>query len=423
MKKLALFGGDPILPDELPPYKSLSSDEEKAILSVLHSDCLSGFYGSWQKGFLGGPKVQSFEEAWSTKFDCKFSVSVNSNTTGLIAALGAIGLSPGDEVIVPPTTMSATAMAPIVYGGIPVFVDIEPDTFCLDVEKVQQNITTRTKAIIAVNLFGQPADLCRLKSLCDSQNIYLIEDNAQAMLAKQNQLYTGTIGDIGVFSLNYHKHIHTGEGGMCTTNSSKLAKRMQMIRNHAEAVVEQANEHDLTNMLGFNFRMTEMSAAIGLVQLQNIDSHVRKRTKFAEKLSEGISNLDGISAPAIREKSTHSFYNWMVKYDSSKVGVSRSKFVKALKAEGVPCFEGYVRPLYLLPIFQKRIAIGENGYPFNLSNRKYNKGLCPTAEKLFENEFIGIECCAYDYSTELTELIIDAFQKVHREKHQIIEAV
>src|SRR5262249_5209652 len=157
--------------------------------------------------------------------------SINSATSGLMAAMGAAGISPGDEVIMPPFTMSATAMAPLTYGGIPVFVDIEPDTFCLDLDAVRAAIGARTRAVLAVNLFGHPARLHELRALCDEHGLKLIEDNAQAMLAEEHGRYAGTIGHIGVFSLNYHKHIHSGEGGICTTDDERLARRLQQIRN------------------------------------------------------------------------------------------------------------------------------------------------------------------------------------------------
>ena len=215
--------------------------------------------------------------------------------------MGAIGISPGDEVIIPPTTMSATAMAPLVYGGIPVFADIENKTFCIDPVKVEEKINKNTKAIIAVNLFGHPAQLKKLKNIAKKYNIYLIEDNAQAPLALENGKYCGTVGDIGVFSLNYHKHIHSGEGGICCTNNNELALRMQLIRNHAEASIEFTGLKDITNMIGYNYRMTELSAAIAIVQLRNIKKHVELRKRLSEKLSTYVSNLPGLT-PHLLEK-------------------------------------------------------------------------------------------------------------------------
>jgi perosamine synthetase len=162
MDKLALLGGTPVIKGELPHYNSLGEQELEAVISVMRSGCLSGFYGSWCDEFFGGPQVRAFEEAWSERFKTKHSISVNSASSGLFAAVGAAGVGPGDEVIVPPYTMSATVIAPILYGGIPVFADIEPETFCIDPDKVKECISPRTKAIIAVNLFGHPSKLRQL---------------------------------------------------------------------------------------------------------------------------------------------------------------------------------------------------------------------------------------------------------------------
>ena len=165
-------------------------------------------------------------------------------------------------------------------------------------------------------------------------NLFLIEDNAQGPLATEGNKYAGTIGDIGIFSLNYHKHIHSGEGGICVTNNANLAKRMQMIRNHAEAVVGPSNTKDLTNMIGFNFRMTEITAAIAIQQLKQIDQHVNKRVDIAEEFSLNLSNLPGIDVPKVRKDCRHVYYVWAIKYDKNKMGVSRKRFVEALNAQG-----------------------------------------------------------------------------------------
>lgn len=419
MSNLAFLGGNKVINKELPAYKSLGVAEEKAVVDVVRSGSLSGFFGSWQNGFLGGPKVREFEAAWAKRFDVRHVVSVNSNTSGLTAAMGAIGIGPGDEVIVPCTTMSATAMAPIFYGGVPVFADITEDTFCIDINSVRDNLTEKTKAVIAVNLFGHPAPLAELYKLCQEKGIYLIEDNAQAPLATENGKFCGTIGHIGVFSLNYHKHIHTGEGGMCCTDNENLAQRLQMIRNHAEAVVESAGVGDLTNMVGMNLRLTEMSAAVGFVQLNDIDEHISRRQNLAESLSKGLSGLEGITVPVVRESCRSVYYCWVLRYDSKTVGVSRKTFIDALRAEGYPCFPGYVRPLYMLPAFQRRIAIGGEGFPFSLSNREYSAGLCPVAERLHEHEIIGFETCAYEVNANNSAHLVEAFCKVHAARSEL----
>ena len=417
IEKLALAGGTPVLGQPLPPYNSLGEEEVSAVEAVVRSGSLSGFYGSWGAEFLGGTKVKEFERAWAARFDVPYVVSVNSATSGLFAALGALGVGPGDEVIVPPYTMSATVMAPLVYGGIPVFADIEDETFCLDIESVRAAIGPRTRAIIAVNLFGHPARLAALAELAAARGVALIEDNAQGPLAEENGRYAGTIGDIGVFSLNYHKHVHAGEGGMCVTRDPQLALRLQAIRNHAENIVEPAGIASLANMVGFNYRLTELSAAVGLEQLRKIDGHVQRRQQLAERLSEGVRDLEGLLPPAVRAGCRHVYYVWAMRIEEEALGVPRAAFSKALAAEGFPHFVGYTRPLYLLPAFQKRIAIGSNGWPFTLTERRYDPGLCPVSERLYERELVCFETCAYDVDERHADLLIEAIRKVHANRH------
>ena len=415
--KLALHGGQPVIDHPLPPDSTIGEAEFDAVRRVFQRGALSGFYGSWGEEFLGGVEVRQFEKAWGERFDVPHVVSVNSATSGLYAAMGALGISPGNEVIVPPFTMSATVMAPLIYGGIPVFVDIEPETFCLDVEKVAAAITPQTRAIIAVNLFGHPAQLHELAALAWSRGIALVEDNAQGPMATESDSYAGTVGDIGVFSLNYHKHIHTGEGGMCVTRDAGLALRLQAIRNHAENIVAPAAIADPVNMIGYNYRMTEMSAAVGIAQLARIEAEVSRRQCLAERLSAGLAGLEGITPPIVRTGCRHVYYVWTARLDEDRLGVSREKFSQALAAEGFPHFAGYVQPLYLLPVFQKRVAIGRDGWPFTLSDRQYFKGMCPVAEQMYERELHCFETCAFRIDDQDLDDLIAAFRKVHASRH------
>lgn len=414
MSELAIFGGEPVIGEEPRRYRSMGEAEARAVAEVMASDCLSGFYGSPGDEYWGGPKVQAFEAAWCERYGVAHAISVNSATSGLFAAVGAVGVSPGDEVIVPPWTMSATAMAPLVYGGIPIFADIEDETFGLDPEAVRAAITDKTRAILAVNLFGHPARLEELREIADERGLFLVEDNAQAPLGASSGRPCGRIGHIGVFSLNYHKHIHTGEGGVCVTDDDVLGKRLAMIRNHGENAIEWLGMDDLTNMVGFNYRMTEMSAAVGLVQLENINAHVEPRERFAEILSEGARNLRGLKVPAVREGCRHNYYCWCATYDAGDAGVDRDLFRDALIAEGVPCFTGYVEPLYRLPTFQKRIAFGREGYPFTLGAPDYTKVHCPVTERLYRDQALLIEVCSLEPSEELAQRMGEAITKVHR---------
>jgi dTDP-4-amino-4,6-dideoxygalactose transaminase len=421
MSQLALFGGPPVLSAPLATYNSIGDEELEAVTRVMRAGCLSGFYGSWGEQFLGGPVVRAFEDAWRTRFGVRHAMSVNSATSGLYAAIGAVGIGPGDEVIVPPYTMSATAMAPLIYGGIPVFADIEPDTFCLDPAAVRRLITPRTKAILAVNLFGHPARLAELLDIANEHGLMLVEDNAQAPLAKEGDRFAGTIGHIGVFSLNYHKHVHTGEGGMCVTDDDQLARRLQLIRNHAESIVEDIALEDLTNMVGFNYRMTELCAAVGIEQLKKMDQHVRRRQVLAEQLTAGVADLEGLTPPRVRESCQSVYYAWALRLDEAVLGVSRERFSEALAAEGLPHGVGYVRPLYLLPLFQQRIALGRGGFPFTLSDRSYEAGLCPVAERMHQQELLLYEICMYDAAHACGERLVEAIRKVHRHRGELTQ--
>ncbi|TRZ93412.1 MAG: DegT/DnrJ/EryC1/StrS family aminotransferase, partial [Rhodocyclaceae bacterium] len=348
-------------------------------------------------------------------FEVKHAVTVNSNTSGLIAAVGAIGIEPGDEVIVSPWTMSASATAIVVWNAIPVFADIEDETFNLDPASIERNITPRTRAIMVTDIFGHAADMDAIMAIARKHKLKVIEDCAQAPAARYRGRYAGTIADIGVFSLNYHKHIHTGEGGVCVTNDAALAERLQLIRNHAEAVVAGKGIEDISNMIGFNFRMTEIEAAIGIEQLKKLKTLTDARTSQAARLDAGLSGLRGLRTSVVKPDCSHVYYAYPLVYDDAQTGVPREQVVKALRAEGVPASMGYLN-LHLLPMYQKRIAHGRNGFPWSASFYtgavSYAKGICPVAEDLQDRRFIVMGMCLFDYTAQDIDLLVSAFRKV-----------
>ena len=414
---LAINGGTPVITKPFPPYRSLGEEEIAAANRVLRSGVLSAFIGAPGSGFYGGPEVQALEQEAAERFGVKHVVSVNSWTSGLVAAMGAIGLEPGDEVIVTPWTMVATATAILHWNAIPVFADIDPQTFNIDPNAVEAVITPRTRAIAAVDIFGQSADMPALRAIADRHGLKLVTDTAQAPGALINGVAAGTLADIGGFSLNYHKHIHCGEGGLLVTNDDRLAERLRLIRNHGEAVIQSSKAEDLTNVLGHNFRLGEIEAAIAREQLHKLPSLVASRQAAAARLTAALSKLPGLIPPAVSSGRTHVYYVYGMQLDLQKLGKDRDWIVNALKAEGVTgLFAGY-QNVHLLPLFRNRIAYGVHGFPWKglvrgESEVVYGHGLCPVAEQLHAHSFFGLNLCAHDFNDSECDAVIRAFQRV-----------
>lgn len=414
--KLAINGGNPYIREEFTAYNSIGKEEVRAATEVLESGVLSGFIGRSGKNFLGGPKVREFEEVVADFFDVRFAVSVNSWTSGLIAGLGSLELEPGDEVIVSPWTMCASATSILQWNAIPVFADIDPITLCLDPASVEARISNRTKAIMSVDIGGHPADTDALNRIAKKYNLKIMSDTAQAPGAKNAGRYAGTLTDLGGYSLNYHKHIHTGEGGLIVTNDPDIALRAQMIRNHAEAVVDSNNHEYLRNMVGYNFRLGEIEAAIGIEQMKKLPTAVKGRQKAAEKLISGLSGLSGLELPKTLAGYTHSYYMFFMKIDPSITGVSRDQIYDALRAEGVPGLGTKFENLHLLPMFQEKIAFGSRGVPWTAdyctNDIVYSKGICPVAEKLHDESYLGFQMCVHEMKEHELDKMIGAFCKV-----------
>lgn len=428
MKKLAINGGKPVRTNLFPAYNTIGEEEKRSVMQVLETGNLSQFLGAWHKDFYGGPTVQQFEKDWATKFNSKYAITVNSNTSGLFTAIGACGLKPGDEVIVSPYTMSASALAPIIYGAVPVFADVDYDNYGLSPDSVEKCITSRTKAILVVHIFGNPAKMQEIVRLARKHNLYIIEDCAQAPLAEyQNQL-VGTIGDIGIFSLNYHKHIHTGEGGVIVTQNDELAERVFLIRNHGENVVEPKGVKNVWNTYGFNFRMTEMEAAIGIEQLKKLPSLLDERIKNANYLAKELGNIPGIIPPTLDSANKHVYYVQPFKFKSDIIGVDRNIFINAIKAEipsallreDTPLISsGYVKPLYLQPLYQQKATHCSFNCPRYEGDVNYERGICPITEKLHFQELFTHEFMRPGMSKSDMDDVVTAFQKVYDNRDEL----
>lgn len=412
---LAINGGNKEIDFEFSRYNSFGDEEAAAVANVMKSGVLSDFIGAPGTKFLGGTKVKEFENALSTKFDCGYSISVNSWSSGLTTIVGALGIEPGDEVLVSPWTMCASATAILHWNAIPIFVDIETDTYCIDPAKLEEQITSRTRAILAIDIFGQSADMNAINAVAKKHNLAVISDTAQAPGALYHGKLAGTLGTVGGYSFNYHKHIHTGEGGMIVTRDSDIADKCQKIRNHAEAVMCN-EEHLLPNMVGFNYRMGELEAALGVQQLAKLDLAIASRQRAAQQLNQGLAKLPGLKVPVVRQNCTHVYYFYGLQHDAKKTGVSRDRVYKALCAEGVPFLSNCYQNLHLFPMYQKKIAYGRYGFPWSMRIDRdfdYSRGICPVAEQLNDKSFMGIFMCGSNYTHEEVSGIVNAFHKVY----------
>ncbi len=372
----------PKVKGEIARYNSINSEERRAAYLALR-DPLSGFIGGAQRG---GYWVQALEERWAERFEVRHAVACNSATSGLLAAAFAVGLEKGDTFAVSPYTMSATAAAPMFTGAEPVFIDVEDETFCLDWANYYGGNHIRPKAVFITNLFGHPSQAMNtMPELVQGQ--FLIEDNSQAPFAMEGGCYAGTFGDIGVFSLNVHKHIHCGEGGICVTDSDELADKLRRFINHSEMA---------GGPIGLNLRLSEVSAAIALAQLNRADKIIGARIEQAEAIIDAIGDIPGLRMPVVREGCKHVYYAvpFLVEHEFTRF---RKKFVARMQIEGVPLSEGYVAPLYRLPAFSKFA-------------RK-----CPVAEGLHDRRLFLFENCAWSPTKEQIKQIGNAFKKVAEE--------
>ena len=405
-------------------FSTIDKREIIAVNKVLKNKKLSSFVASKNKDFTGsshdgGKKIIEFERKICQFFNVKYSLVVNSWTSGLVCIVGSLQLEPGDEIILPTWTMSACASSILHWNCIPVFVDIDKNNFCLDIKDVEKKISKKTKAIMAVDIFGQSANYSELKKISKKYNLKLISDTAQAIGSKYKEIYSGTVSDIGGFSLNHHKHIQTAEGGIIVTNNKNLYEKCKLIRNHAEVTVgniKSKNKFALLNMIGENFRMGEIEAAIGIEQLKKLKKIIENRQSVAKKIINGLKGLKGLKIPSTEFGNTNSYYVLPLVVDTKIIKTKRDQIVSSLNKIGLECFFGGYLNLHRLPTYKHKIAYGKKGFPWNLTqngkNIKYKAGSLPIAEHLHNNSFIGLEMCMYELSNKEISKLIKSFKKV-----------
>jgi perosamine synthetase len=424
MSVLAINGGKPIRTRPFQPYNPFGEAERRAVLEVIDSGQLSGFVGSYCDEFYGGPRVRRLETVWAEAYRVKHAVSANSATSSLYSALAALQVGPGDEVIVTPFTMSATITSIIFNHAVPVFVDVESDTFNLDPAKIEAAITPRTRAIMVVHLFGHPAAMPSIMDIARRHGISVIEDNAQSIDAKIGGKFAGTFGDIGVFSLNRHKLIQSGEGGLALTDDDELATRMRLVRNHGENAAEGFGLGRSSHIVGLNFRMTELDAAVAYEQFVKRDQIIGVITAMAAYLDEALKDLPGLQPVAVRQGFTHTRMHHTLLFDTELAGVERDPFVRAVQAEGIPVWGGYVTPQYMQPFLQQKNVFGATGCPLRCPHyagtlQDYAAGLCPVAEELHAT-MINHDLHRPPNTVEDMRDVVAAFRKVYEHRSELV---
>jgi perosamine synthetase len=354
---LAIHGGRPTRPSML-PYGRQSIDENdiEAVVRALRSDWLTT-----------GPKVAEFEEAVAAFVGAKCAVSFSSGTAALHAAAFAAGLQPGDEAITTPMTFAATANCVLYQGAMPVFADVEPGTLNIDSDQVKRRISSRTRAILPVDYSGHPAELDEILRLADHHGLTVIEDACHAFGAEYKRRRIGSIADMTVFSFHPVKHVTTGEGGMVTTGDSRRAETLRRFRNHGidrDAHARQAvgQWHYEMVLLGFNYRLSDISCALGLAQLTKIQANLARRREIACAYGRAFRNIAGIRLLAVRPEVNPAWHLYPIQLELGELSATRDEIFQALRAENIGVNVHYI-PVHLHPYYRERFGYTGGEYP------------------------------------------------------------
>lgn len=387
-----------------------ASEEKKMINKVFKRRIFSDFLGNYHPKFYGGKFVRDFENKLSKYYNMKYAITFNSWTSGLIAAVGALDINPGDEVIVPTWTMTACPTSILFWGAKPVFADISMDDFNIDPKSIEKRITAKTKAIMVVDIHGSPANYKEIIKIKKKYNLKLIVDAAQAPGSKFDKKFTVNYSDIGGYSFNKHKHIQTGEGGVCLTNNKDIAMKAMLIRNHGEGVLDDPKRFKKMPMIGFNFRMTEMEAAMGIAQLPKLKKIVNEKYKIANLLTKGLKKIKYIRTLEEKKNCAYSYYMYPLILDCKKIGMKRNLIVNDLKKLKIQCRGGFYN-LHKLPLYKYPNFFLSKKYPLSFKKKTVQQK-CPVAEKLHNETFLSFQLCSFNYTKKDVKKIIAGFKKL-----------
>lgn len=362
--ELAVNGGVPVRKNILPYGRQwLDEDDIAAVVEVLRSDWLTT-----------GPRVAEFEEAFARVAGTREAVAVSSGTAALHAVIYALNIRPGDEVIVSPMTFAASANCIVFQGGTPVFADVDAETLLLDPEQVEAKITPRTKAIMAVDYAGQACDYDALGAIADRHNLKVIADACHAVGGSYKGRPVGSLADLSAFSFHPVKHITTGEGGMITTDSAELARRMRIFRNHGITSDHRQREargswfYEMVD-LGFNYRLTDFQCALGSRQLRRLPAWVAQRQEIAGLYDSAFAAIPEVSPLGVQPGVSHAYHLYVIRLDTERLCADRATIFSSLRSEGIGVNVHYI-PVHLHPYYREHFGT--------------RAGMCPLAEAAYE---------------------------------------
>ena len=403
---LAILGGAPLRTRPFTTWPVFGEPEEKRLLGALRS-------GKWGK--LNGPEVAEFEQRFAAMHGAKHAIGVVNGTVSLRIALLAAGIKAEDEVIVPPYTFLATATAVVEANAVPVFADIDLETFNLDPKAVEAAITPRTRAIMPVHIAGQPVDMDALLAIAKRHKLVVIEDAAHAHAALYRQQPVGSIGDMGSFSFQSSKNLTCGEGGIITTSNDALAEACRSIHNCGRITGGLWYEH---HVMSANYRLGEFQGAILNAQLDRLEAQTQSRDCNGQYLAAKLSGLPGIhpqKRPA--DCTRHSYHLFLFRIDAAAFGAPRQAVLKARQAEGVPVSGGYALPLYRQPLFLNR-AFGPY-LPNAVRTLDYGQVKCPNCETICGEQGAWLEQSLFLGPQSDMDDIARAFEKVHQHREAL----
>jgi dTDP-4-amino-4,6-dideoxygalactose transaminase len=422
LAKLAIHGGKRVNTEGHVEWPIVTEREKKAVMKVLDSRIFWGHYA---------PQVVALQNEWAQFVGARHCLATGSGTAALHIACAAAGVGPGDEVITTALTFVASALGVLHHNGIPVFVDVDPRTFNIDVGKIEARITEKTKAIMPVHLHGVPADMDEINAIAKKHKLIVIEDACQAQGSLYKGRRTGILGHMAAFSLNGSKNLPGGEGGLFTTDNEELRHKADMVRALGEDIVEGAERDYNAFVIGWMYRYQEMAAAFVRARLKCLDRENARRRENAEYLSKKLERFPGVTPPWVPPDRTSVYHLYRIRLTPEDLGVTipakqfRRKVQKALRAEGLQANEWHNRPVPLQSLFQNRNGYG-SGCPWTCPFGKgaavtYKPEDYPVAQRILDDSIVLHSAIYPPNGRKLMGKYVEAFDKLWENLDEVLD--